>query len=200
MVGSHHHLTSRGRRAGCRCTHRTSRLRDLHSTHMEATSLSCVLLNYRFPSKTSTTTCRWWEERRRLGNFHSLGLQSFPKSKGTVGVDAEQHGLVSSDVSSTQHCLLMYASIGSTDRKLQQHLPVLPGPDTMCSSTICCRHLAGSYWSKRSPRMCFGSSLSSGFPTLLRAIPSRGEQRGSTRAVVQRIATNTCLLRQETLL
>lgn len=32
-------------------------------------------------------------------------------------------------------------------------------PGTMCSSTICCRHLAGSFWSRRSPGMCFGSSL-----------------------------------------
>lgn len=153
-------ISPRGRRAGCGCACRTSRHKDLHSIEMETSSFLCVRPSYRISRQNIHNNLQTGGKRRRLGNFHFLGLQSCPKHKGTVGADAERHGPIYSDVSRTQHRLLTYTSVGSIYGKL----PMLPGPDTMCSSTICCRHLSSSYRSRRSPRMCFGSSLTAVSP------------------------------------
>lgn len=112
-----------------------------------------------FPGRTSRTTCRQGGKGEGLEIFTFWDYRA-ALNKGMVGADAEQHGPIYSDVSRTQHRLLTYTSVGSIYGKL----PMLPGPDTMCSSTICCRHLSSSYRSRRSPRMCFGSSLAAVSP------------------------------------
>jgi len=70
-------------------------------------------------------------KRGRLGNFRSLGLQSCPECKGTVGAHAEQHGPIYSEVSRPQHRLLTYAGV----RSIYSQLPSRLAP-TRCAPAL----------------------------------------------------------------